>query len=98
MGDELGNVDILGRPFETSPCGIPLVPGILGPACSLAELFYKIMVNNTKPEAVRGSTSEIYIQKRLYSQLRQLEESLPDRFLVKNNFTPSTSFLRYVSN
>lgn len=96
-GTRLENVDILGRPFGTSQCDVPLVPGILGPACALAELFYRIMVHNTKPEGAWGGNGDIYVQKRLYSELRQLEENLPGRFVVENNFTPSTSFLRYIN-
>lgn len=90
----ISNVDVLGRDFAESPCIVPLVPGIVDGSCSLAVLFYEIMVHNTRPERVWGSDADLYILKRLYARLKDLEQNLPSRFLVEQNYTPSTCFLR----
>ncbi|KAF4511812.1 hypothetical protein G6O67_001020 [Ophiocordyceps sinensis] len=93
-----GNIDVLGRPFEESPCLVPHVPGINAAACSLSELFYEIMTHNVDENTVWGSDADLRIQKRLYSKLRHMTEAWPRRFYVENNIAPGTCFLRMHEN
>ena len=93
---DASNVDIHGHNFDESPCEIALVPGIISPACSAAKLYYETMRHTKNKSTVWGSDSDVLIQKRLYSRLRRIEETLPIRFSLEHNFTPSTCFLRYV--
>ncbi|KAM4057836.1 C6 transcription factor [Hirsutella rhossiliensis] len=93
-----GNIDVLGRPFEESPCLVPHVPGINAAACSLSELFYEIMTHNVSDDTAWGGETDLRIQKRLYSRLKRMTEAWPRRFYVENNVSPGTCFLRMHEN
>ncbi|KJZ70966.1 hypothetical protein HIM_09621 [Hirsutella minnesotensis 3608] len=92
------NVDVLDRPFEESPCRIPIVPEINAATCSLAELFYEIMLHNTNEETVCGSDDDLRIRKSFYLKLRRMVDTWPKRFYVENNFAPGTHYLRMQEN
>ncbi|KJZ68072.1 hypothetical protein HIM_12535 [Hirsutella minnesotensis 3608] len=92
------NVDVLDRPFEESPCEVPLVPDINAATCSLAVLFYDIMMHNTNEETVWGSKDDLRKQRGLYSKFKKLTASWPKRFHLENNFAPSTCYLRMQEN
>lgn len=92
--DQHGNVDVLGRPFEDSPCAIPLMAGILEHACNLSEFFYEVMIYNSSEESDRGGERDTHVRKRLYARLRKFEESLPQHFLPSHNSSPSAIYLR----
>lgn len=94
--DEHGNIDVLGRPFDVSPCEVPLVPGILSRVCTLSELFYEVMKYNSGEVTEREGGRDINIRKRFYARLRQFEENLPQQFSPNHNPNPSTLYLRYV--
>ncbi|KAI0145128.1 hypothetical protein GGR57DRAFT_322203 [Xylariaceae sp. FL1272] len=98
MFDTQGNVDVVGNAFSPSSYQVPLVPGILAAVGNLSVLFYEIMQYLTAHEkckgSCKGSPSDLRVRKGYYVRLRQFRAQLPRRFLVEENFTPSTCFLR----
>lgn len=93
--DKDGNVDVLGRPFDTSTCEVPLVAGILSYVGEMSELFYDVMRHNTNHEPDLDGEQDFDIRKRLYARLRIVEQGLPQRFSPSHNANPSTIFLRF---
>ncbi|KAI6777639.1 uncharacterized protein J7T54_005716 [Emericellopsis cladophorae] len=96
--DRHGNIDVLGRPFEDSPCEVPLVAGIISHVCTLSELFYEVMRYNSADENDRGDERDINVRKAFYARLRQFEENLPQQTSANHNPSPSTIYLRMHQN
>ncbi|KAF5027613.1 hypothetical protein F66182_284 [Fusarium sp. NRRL 66182] len=78
-----GNVDVLGRPWDSSSVLVPQVPGILA-----------VTSSNT----IRGSEVDIHNRNLFYSRLRQLRHDRPQQLVLEHNLTPATCFLRMDEN
>jgi hypothetical protein len=88
------NVDILGQPFTPSSTQPPFVPGITRCMGEIAEMQYRMIMFNITSNLAPTHPQEVHIRKGFYQELLQWRGQLPANYLVEENFTPETCFLR----
>ncbi|KAK4459540.1 nitrogen assimilation transcription factor nirA, partial [Cladorrhinum samala] len=92
------NLDVRGLPFSSGSPEPPLVPGATEKAYSIAILYQTIMRYNTHPSLTIGGRADMDKRRDFFSQLGQLQDSLPNRLRYRHNLAPDTLFLNSLIN
>ncbi|KAL1868057.1 hypothetical protein Daus18300_006038 [Diaporthe australafricana] len=100
QGDELNNVDVLGRVFDPlASHPPPLVPASFDAQCHLSDMLYEVMEYNEKAlaEDKIGTLNDLRKRRASYVRLMTWKASLPPCLRIENR-SPQTSYLRLSIN